>query len=326
MKARVIITNLNFGQDYTDLIADLKACGYETDWVTPPSYAPADTVATVKGYDAIIAGGEKYDRWALEQLRDRLKIIVRHGTGVDNIDLVAASEFGIPVTNAPGRNARGVAEHALAMMLCLTRSICRFDDELRRQGIWRPGTTRELYGKTVGLLGFGSIARWLVALLKGFSCRILVHDPFMSDEAMRSHGAEPADIGTIARESDFVSLHMPLTEETEGSIGLDFFRAMKPTAYFINTARGKIIREPELVQALEEHTIAGAGLDVFYGSSYEAAQPFVHLDNVLLSPHTSAVTEESMVDMMDCSISDLAAFFEGRPLGNLLNPEHKEHR
>lgn len=324
MSVKVVITNLNFGQDYTDYIRSLHDAGYDADWITPPTYDPRDTLNAARGYEAVIAGGEKYDRWALEELHRTLRIIVRHGIGVDNIDLDAARDLGIAVTNAPGRNARAVAEHAIAMMLCLTRGIMRYDREIR-SGCWMPSITRELYGKTVGIIGFGAIGTWLARLLNGFNCRVLAFDKRFDAVRAGSVGVEYAEVDDLLAASDFVSLHIPLTRETQNSIGIEFFRKMKPTAYFINTARGKIVREDELVTALTEGIIEGAGLDVFADAPIDADSLFCKLDNVILSPHTSAVTEESMVDMMDCSIDDLKAFFEGRTSENLLNPGYEKN-
>ncbi|MHB1457859.1 MAG: phosphoglycerate dehydrogenase [Armatimonadota bacterium] len=324
MSKKVVITNLNFGQDYTDYISRLKLLGYDVEWITPPTYDPDDTIAAVKGFDAVIAGGEKYDRRALEELSDTLKIIVRHGIGVDNIDLDAARDLGIAVTNGPGRNARAVAEHALAMMLCLTRGIMKYDREVR-SGHWMPGITRELYGKTVGIIGFGAIGRWLAQFLSGFNCRILAYDKRFDLVSAGKLGVEFSEVDDMLPVSDFVSLHIPLTSETQDSIGIEFFSGMKPTAYFINTARGKIVREDDLVIALNEGMIAGAGLDVFADAPIGADSPFCSMENVILSPHTSAVSEESMVDMMECSITDLMGNFEGRPSENLLNPGYEKN-
>ncbi|MHB1001614.1 MAG: phosphoglycerate dehydrogenase [Armatimonadota bacterium] len=322
MSIKVVITNLKFGQDYTDLIAEMGTRGYDMEWITPPNYDPEETVKAVRGFDAVIAGGECYNRWALEQLSDSLQIIVRHGTGVDNIDLDAARDLGIPVTNAPGRNARPVAEHALSMMLCLTRGILAYDRNVRN-GRWAPGMTRELYRKTVGIIGFGAIGRQLIKFLKGFDCRILAYDKYFDYAKAAELGVEYSEVDDMLPVADFISLHVPLTPETKNSIGIDFFRKMKNTAYFINTARGKIVIEDDLIEALDSGMIAGAGLDVFADAPIDEENLFCHMDNVILSPHTSAVTEESMYETIDCSIADLTSFFEGRVPDNVLNPGYE---
>jgi D-3-phosphoglycerate dehydrogenase len=325
MAITAVITNRDHGQDYRGLIETVDSQGYEFVWNPPRSYDPEDTVAVVKGFDAVIAGGEQYDRYALEQLRDRLKIIIRHGTGIDNIDIDSATEFGIAVTNAPGRNSRPVAEHALGMMISLTRKMFIYDRNVR-QGTWDTHFTRELYGKTVGIIGFGAIGLWLARMLSGFDCRIIAYDKVFSAEEAQAIGVEYATIDEMLPQADFVSLHIPLTPETDSSIGMDFFRKMKTSAYFINSSRGKIVREEEMVEALRSGIIAGAGIDVFADTSIDASHPFCSMENVILSPHTSAVTVESMQDAMDCSIENLVDFFSGHRPTNLLNPDYQANR
>jgi D-3-phosphoglycerate dehydrogenase len=319
MAIKVVVTNLDFGQGYTKLFEEMKPKGFEMVWTPPDDYSPQETVRLVKGFDAVIAGGEKYDRWALDQLKDKLKLIVRHGTGVDNIDIDAATDLGIAVTAAPGRNARAVAEYALGMMLCYTRQVCRFDDEMH-QGQWRPRMTKELYGKTVGIIGFGAIGKWLVTLLAGFNCRILVYDKYQQVDRA---GVENISMDELLKNSDFVSLHIPLNPETENSIGTELFNKMKRSAVFVNTSRGKVVRENELIEALQKGIIAGACLDVFANAPIDKSNPLTGMDNVILSPHTSAVTEEAMEVMMDSSLTDLTEFFEGKAPSELLNPNYR---
>ncbi|HOK53074.1 MAG TPA: phosphoglycerate dehydrogenase [Armatimonadota bacterium] len=322
MSIKVVITNLDYGQNYDEYIRQMASSGIEAVWVSPFNYSSQETVRVAKGFDAVIAGGEQYDRPALEQLRDRLKIIARHGTGIDNIDIKAATELGIAVTNAAGRNARPVAEHAVGMMLALTRKICQYNAQMHR-GVWSPAVSKELYGKTVGIVGFGAIGRWLASLLKGFSCRILVYDKVPCVEAAKSADAEYVSLDYLLAHSDFVSLHLPLTQETRGSIGNEFFRKMKPTAIFVNTSRGKIVRENELVEALQAGIIAGACLDVFANPPINESHPLCGMQNVVMSPHTSAVTEESMDDTFQCVLNDIIDFFAGLEPANLLNPDYR---
>lgn len=325
MAIKVVITNLDFGQDYTELIEEMKPKGFDVVWTPTSNYTPQETVRLVKGFDVVIAGGEKYDRYALEQLKDTLKIITRHGAGIDNIDLDAASDMGIAVTNAPGRNALAVAEHALGMMLCLTRKICHFDNEMHH-GVWSPGMSSQLYKKTVGIVGFGAIGKWLAALLYGFSCDILVYDTYLKPDCVMPAGVKYVSMDELLERSDFVSLHVPLTPETQGSVGMDFFSKMKHTAIFVNTARGKTVRESELVEALQNGVIAGACLDVFANAPIDGSNPLCGMKNVVLSPHTSAVTVESMEEMMQCNLTDMFDFFAGKSPDNLLNPKYSANK
>ncbi len=325
MPIKVVITSLDHGQDYNEYISELGKSGYDVTWTPVRNYSPEETVRVTKGYEVIMAGGEKYDRWALGQLRDTLKVLLRHGTGTDNIDITAATDLGIAVTYAPGRNARAVAEHCLGMMIGLTRKFVFYDREVRR-GNWTIGISSELYGKTVGIIGFGSVGKWLARLLKGFDCRMLAFDKQFDWASAEMLGAEQAEISEILHESDFISLQLPLTSQTAGSIGYDFFKQMKRTAFFLNTSRGKIVLEDDLVRALQEGIIAGAGLDVFSDPPLATNHPLRAMENVVLSPHTSAVTYESMKDMMDCCITDMNKFFSGETPINLLNPGYEVNR
>ncbi|MCE5197681.1 MAG: NAD(P)-dependent oxidoreductase [Armatimonadota bacterium] len=295
--------------------------GYDIDWIIPASYAPQDAVSTAHGYEAIIAGGEKYDRWALEQLSDSLRIIVRHGTGIDNIDLATASDLGIAVTNTAGKNARAVAEHALGMMLALTRKIALCDRELRK-GNWCPAFSRELYGKTIGIIGYGAIGQWLAKLLRGFDCEILAYDLRWNVGDDAPEGAKVTDMDDLLSQSDFVSLHIPLTPQTENSIGIEFFQKMKQSAFFVNTARGKLVREDELIRALQDGIISGACLDVFANAPIDGSHPLCGMDDVVLTPHCSAGSAESMNDTLTTCTTSLIEFFSGKIPSGILNADY----
>ena len=315
---KVVITEKDIGQDYTDAIAKMAESRHEVVWRPLTGAGRDDISEAIRGFDAVIAGGERYDRYLLEQVKDRLKIIARLGSGYDNVDLNAAAQFGIAVTNSPGRNARAVAEHALALMLCVTRGLCAYDRQLRR-GIWSPIISRELYGKTVGIIGFGAIGRWLARLLASFSCRILAYDKAFDRDVADPLGVDYADLDTVAALADVVTLHIPYNEGTDGSFGMDFFRKMKRSAIFINTARGRIVRENELVQALRDRIIAGAGVDVYPDVPIDGSHPLCTLDNVVLSPHASSLTDEAITELTECCISNVLDIFEGRRPANLLN-------
>lgn len=315
---RVVITEKDFGQNYAAAIARMAEKGYELVWNPLATLGTDETLGVIRGFDAVIAGGERYDQQLLEQVKGRLKIIARLGSGYDNVDLNAAAQFGIAVTNSPGRNARAVAEHALALMLCVTRGLCLYDRQVR-QGIWSPLISSEFYGKTVGIVGFGAVGRWLARLLGSFSCRILAYDKAFDQDVADPLGVEYADLDTIAALADVISLHIPYNTETEGSFGINFFRKMKRSAILINTARGKIVKEDELVQALREGMIAGAGVDVYPSAPIDSAHALCSLNNVVLSPHASSLTDEAITEIMECCVSNVLDLFDGRTPKNLLN-------
>lgn len=222
-----------------------------------------------------------------------LKAVVVARAGTENVNVEVASERGVAVVNLVGRNAPAVAEQAIALMLAETRDIARADRGVRA-GKWPkkfPQTPYDLHGCTVGLIGFGQVARQLAPRISGFEVRLLAYDPYVDAELIESYGAEKVDdLETIFRESDFVSLHARLTEETRRFIGREHFKMMKPTAYFINNARSRMVRYDDLYEVLKEGRIAGAALDVHDDEPLEEGSPWLELENVTFTPHIAGST------------------------------------
>lgn len=248
----------------------------------------------IKGYPAVLVGGEYYDEKILSELRDSLKILTRFGVGYDKIDCESARKYHIAVSNTPGGNSSGVADQAIMFMLALGRNVCRYDQQTRRN-CWEKSEliTHELAGKTVGLIGFGHIARILRQYLSGFGCKILVMDDYVDDETLRQADVERAGLYEIAAKSDFISLHVPLTPSTAGMINKSVLEKMKPTAFLVNTCRGEVVNEADLIDALQAGKIAGAGLDVLSREPSDDNNPLFQMKNVILSPHVSFNTQES---------------------------------
>ena len=219
----------------------------------------------------------------------RLKLIQKIGVGVNTIDLGAAHARGIPVCNLPGTNSRAVAELALTLMLATIRRIPRFDAGMRR-GVWSDPSLQdgigELGGRTVGLVGYGSIARLLAPVLQALGCRIVYTARNRVPDAIGTYRT----LDVLLAESDVVSLHIPLTEATDRLIGAEAFARMKPGAILINTARGGLVDEPALTAALKSGQLAGAGLDVFAGEPPDFADPLFALPNVVATPHIAWLT------------------------------------
>lgn len=216
-----------------------------------------------------------------------LRVIAIARTGLENVDVVAAEERGVAVRPAFGRNASGVAELAIGLMLSEGRDIARADVSVKSGG-WRKdfgGPGDEIGGSVVGLIGFGHVGRELARRLAGFDVRLLVADPYVDDEMLRPYGAERTDLDTVFRESDFVHLLARLTPETERFVGADQFAMMKPTAYFLNTSRSRLVDYDALYKALSERRIAGAGLDVFDAEPLPEDSPWRGLDNVTITTH-----------------------------------------
>ncbi|QIN80112.1 hypothetical protein GBA65_18085 [Rubrobacter marinus] len=258
-----------------------------------------------------------------------LKAVIVARAGFENVNVEAASARGIAVVNLQGRNASSVAEQTLGLMLAETRSIARSDRGIRA-GRWPkefPQEPYDLSGRTVGLIGFGQVARQLASRLSGFGVTLLVYDPYVEGETISSHGGEKVDdLDTIFREGNFVSLHARLSGETSRFIGREHFEQMKPTAFFINTARSRMVRYDDLLEVLKEGRIAGAGLDVHDEEPLEEGSPWLELENVTLTPHVAGSTSsawENSVRMVGEAVRELDE--TGRPR-NTVNVEELQKR
>ena len=262
-----------------------------------PPYTDSQEIASIVGKEEVdgivVRMGDATE--TVINASPNLKVITKHGVGVNNIDISAATRRKVPVMITPGANSRSVAEHALAMILTLIKRLIPLDANLR-SGKWEKTTFRgtELTGKCLGLIGYGSIGRELVKLVKPFDMKIYVYDPALSKEDF----AEVIDdIKLLYQNADVISVHCPLTAATRNMIGKEQLKIMKPNAYLINTARGGIIDEDDLAWALENNEIAGAGLDSFASEPPQTNTPLWQAPNLLVSPHVGAVTKESMRNM-----------------------------
>jgi len=245
-------------------------------------------------YDALmVRSGTKVTSDIIERA-DKLKVIGRAGIGVDNIDVEAASRRGIYVVNSPGGSTRSVAELTLGHMLSLARHIPRADRSMR-EGKWEKKKLKgiELQGKTLGVIGFGRIGREVCKLALALGMKCMAYDAFLTDEQIKEKNVIPASIEEILKNADFVSIHTPLTEETRHMISFQQFEMMKNTAYIINCARGGIIDEDALYDALKNGRIAGAALDVYEEEPYTGK--LTELENVVFTPHLGASTREGQI-------------------------------
>lgn len=237
----------------------------------------------------IIAGTEPYDADMLSAA-ENCRVIIRFGVGLDNFDLAEMKRRGIQVGVIANYNA--VAEFALTLMLSVLKNVPRHDAMVRTGG-WTRYTSRELTGKTVGLVGFGRIGSRLGQLLQPFGVTLLVYDPYVDSSRVAALGGEKVELDRLLAESDIVSLHLPSTPQTQGLICAETIAQMKDGAYLINTARGALVQEEALAAALRSGKLSGAGLDVFCAEPVPAEHPLLQLDNVVLAPHASALTYET---------------------------------
>lgn len=296
-KFNVVIAEPNDGMDDTFQI--LKDLGCHV-FVGPPVscadqvYSEDQLVELCRDADVFLGmSRETVTRRVLENSK-HLRAVCKYGTGVNNIDVDAATELGIIVANAPVHNLT-VAEYTIASMLSLLRKIPRNVNYLRNGG-WRdPSTTgNELYQKTIGILGFGRIGKQVAKRLMGWDVNLLTYDPVVPREEAALFGAKMVTWDELFAQSDIVTVHLPLIKETEGIIGQREFDLMKPDALLINDARGALIDQEALLRTLTEHRIAGAAIDVFPTEGLDPDYPLLHMDNVILTPHTAGYTHESL--------------------------------
>jgi D-3-phosphoglycerate dehydrogenase len=264
----------------------------------PEAEAPAEgATEAVKDAQILIVHFCPVPR-SLIEVGSQLKVIGVARAGYENIDVKAATEKKIPVVHIVGRNDSAVAEFTLGLMLAEMRHITRSHCAISQADwfeITDPLSCFELGGKTIGLVGFGAVGRILARRLAGFEARLLVYDPYVPEEAVREAGCEPASLEALLPQSDVVSLHARLTPETRGLIGKRELASMKSTAYLINTARAWLIDQEALLYALQEKSIAGAALDVFWQEPVPEDSPFLKLDNITLASHLAGTTRDAFI-------------------------------
>ncbi len=279
-----------------------------------------ELISRLEGVVATIASMEPYTERVFAAAPG-LRIIARFGVGYDAIDLDAATRRGVAVVMAFGANHEAVADHAFALMAALAQQIAVYDRDLRR-GAWRRHAHVGLYGRTVGIVGFGRIGRALAKRCKAFAMRILVSDPALDAETVAHLGCELVPLERLLAEAEFVSLHLPLTPETERFLDARRLSLMRPGSYLINTARGGLVDEQALVRALEEGRIAGAGLDVFAVEPLRDS-PLLGMENVVLTPHVAGLSDDSIRRMAAVCAENILRLWRGEAPGEgrLLNPE-----
>jgi D-3-phosphoglycerate dehydrogenase len=275
----------------------LREHGYE---IKMGSGITADALSRdVADCDAILARTAPYPAAVIEAGK-KLKVISRHGVGVDNIDVARAAELGIWVTFAPESNANTVAEHAIGCIMTLARNFLQLDRKTR-EGQWGVRDTLlgcDLAGKTLGIVGLGKIGRRVARKAAlGLEMKVVGYDPFLTPEQVAEVATPAASVDEVFGAADFVTLHIPGGAANKGAIGKKQFGLMKRTAFFINAARGDVVVEADLVQALREGTIAGAAIDVYEKEPPLKDNPLIGMDNVLLTPHNASQTRECMIRM-----------------------------
>ncbi|TMB68941.1 MAG: phosphoglycerate dehydrogenase [Chloroflexi bacterium] len=300
-----------------DGVEALRRSGADVDVRT--GLSPEELRKSVNGYDALVVRSETKITREVIAAAGSLQVVGRAGIGVDNIDLDAATEKGIVVVNAPTGNVISAAEHAIALMLSLSRHIPQANASLR-SGKWERGRFQgtEVRGKTLGIVGLGQVGSEVARRAKGLEMRVLAHDPFVPEERARILGVDVVPMETLVRESDYVTVHTTLTEGTKSLIGEAELRSMKPSARVINTARGGIVDEAALKKALDEAWIAGAAIDVFEKEPI-TNHPLFESDKVVVTPHLGASTAEAQERVAVDVAEQIMAVLRGKPARYAVN-------
>lgn len=296
----------------------LRAEGYELCAAAGGPFGAAEMAGRLRGVSAAIVGADDLGAGALAGA-DRLIILAKNGTGVDNIDVAAATARGVLVTSAPDTNTQAVADLVFGLALAGLRNLVASCNSLRG-GKWEVHVGRELWGKTLGLVGCGRIGRAVAKRARGFDLGVLAYDLHRDEAWAKESGVTYVDLHVLARESDLVSVHLPLTPETRGLIGEGFLAEMKPSAFLINTARGPIVDEEALYAALRQGRILGAGLDV-YATEPPIGSPLLALENVVCTPHMGGHTVEANLRTGLAVARSVIQALKGEVPQNCLNPE-----
>ncbi len=315
---KILITLTKREEEITkQAVADF--CSSNDYEVTPlfhdTEMAEAELCERLKDADAFIFGMEHVTERVLDAAR-KLKILCKFGVGLDKIDLQAAFRHQVMVTNCPGMNSNAVAELAFGLMIGMARQIPQCDAEMRRH-IWHAEPGKEISKKTVGIVGMGAIGKTLARYARAFDMKVLACDLYQDDAAAQELGFQYARLEEILKEADFLSLHIPGDGTTQNMIDWPQLTAMKPTAYLINTARGQVINEDALYQALETGVIAGAAIDSFATEpSYDSK--LLHSNKVIALPHIGAASDEANDRIIRFSLQNAKDFLEGRaPLNQI---------
>jgi len=311
---------------------DYRKIGAE--FITKPCQTEGEIIAAAADADFVLTFKRSFTRKVIEKL-NRCKMIYNIGTGYEAIDLAAATEHGVCVSYPDAYCSEEVAEHTMALIFACARKLLRLDNAVR-VGKWDSYEKREirfkilppmfpLKGQTVGLIGFGRIARKLVPKAKGFELRVIAFDPYVPSSVFEEYGVEPVALDYLLENSDFVSIHAAFTAEAKHMLGVEQFKRMKPTAYLINCARGEFVDEPALYTALTQGYIAGAALDVVQGESMGLDHPLLKLENLIITPHVAYYSEESLVKLRRRPYEEITRMTNGEWPQWLINPEVKEN-
>ena len=318
MSMRVLVTDYVWSSVEPER-AVLAKVGAEL--VTAPDGSEETLCALAKDADGILTCFAQVTD-AVLRAAERCRVVGRYGVGVDNIAVDTATELGIAVTYVPDYCVDEVSDHVMALLLAWNRRVGLFDTSVKTTG-WGsvPLTMRimRLRGKKLGVVGFGRIGRAVASKAQAFGLEVLAHDPYLPAGAGAGHGVEMVGLGRLLAESDFVTVHSPLTPETTNLIGPEELEQMKREAFLINAARGPLIDEDALYSALTGGSIAGAGLDVLVDPEPPSDHPLLKLDNVIITPHVAFFSQEAVLELEERAAGEVARVLQGQMPDNLVN-------
>lgn len=278
-----------------------------------------DVIKDVRDAEVILFTATKINERVVNSL-EKCKLIIRYGIGYDNVDTVAAAKRGIYVCNAPNYGVVDVAEHALSLILATAKKTVNMHGRAKA-GLWGPGMPPfiRLSGKTIGFVGFGNIGRALCKMTNGLSMKPLVYDPYVSDEVIKEYGAQRMTLDELLSVSDFVSLHLPLNNDTRHFIDRSRLSKMKKSAMLINTSRGAIVNENDLIEVLEEKLIAGVGLDVFEDENNPLDERLTSSDRAVLTPHVAWNTDVAVTAIHEEVGDNVVRYLRGEKPESIVN-------
>ena len=319
MAWKVLVTSSYFDTLCCDAVEMLQdaGCVLEINHKKEAFYTFEELSKTIGDTDAVIMGLDEWNEDVFK-VAPKLKAIAKFGVGVDNVDLQKAKEYGIKVVNARGGNANAVAEICIGMILGCMRGIpgC---DAANKMGDWKRYTGEEMLGKTVGLIGFGDIARRVAKKLSGFDVRVIATDPWANLEEAEKLGVSIVSVDEVLSESNIVSIHIPLTKENHHFMNREAFAKMKKGAYFINTARGGLVDTEALLDALDSGALCAAAVDVYEEEPLPADARILHTPNIITLPHCGAETVETYHNIGLITASEILAVLRGEEPKNWMN-------
>ncbi len=308
--AVVLVTPRSFGLDDRTLRDELESAVREVRYNERGRPLHVDELcAEIGDVDGLIAGLDEINA-AVFDVATRLRVVARYGVGTSNVDLAAAARHGVTVTNTPGANTEAVAEMTIALFFALARTIPHLDRAIHA-GAWPPVQGMELAGKTVGIVGLGRIGHAVARRAIALGCRVVAHDPYLA--AGSAGGISLLSLVDVAAASHILTLHLPLTRETDGLINRELLARMREGAYLVNTARGELIVEDDLLWALKAGRLRGVALDTLRQEPPPPGHPFLSRDDVILTGHSGAHTVEAAAAMGRAALDDLLAVLAGRP-------------